>query len=304
MTGDGPTRESISPEAFGQEVRKAMNRSVVEYGHHPGREYTPAAFRHYVRRLALFGAMERLDFSTALDVGCAEGFFMGAIGERFGPEMWGVDISDAAVRKARDTLGTPVAAADALNLPLADGSFDLVYSTETIEHVLHPEKMISEMRRVARRWVVVTTPVSQSAHEHEPDFELKDEGHVNDFDQATMERLFGPGADLGSFRCNSTFALLKAVGRYLPAPLRDGFYRLDHWTARRLGGPHKAFTPLRNRDWLIIAPGDGHEAGPREWRCPICKGPLDQSADGLRCPADGNSYGFVSDGIPDFARAA
>jgi ubiquinone/menaquinone biosynthesis C-methylase UbiE len=280
-----------------------MNQSVVEYGHHPGREYTPAAFRHYVRRLALFDAMKGLDFDTALDVGCAEGFFMGAIRERFGATVWGVDISDAAVRRARETLSAPVAAADALSLPFADGSFDLVYSTETIEHVLHPDRMIAEMRRVARRWVVVTTPVSQSEHEHEPDFELRDEGHVNDFDQRTVERLFGPDADLRSFRCNATFALVKAMGRYLPSPLRDWFYRLDHWTARRFGGPHKRSKLLRNRDWLIIVPGDGHAAGAREWRCPQCRGALEQSDHRLNCPVDGSSYGFIADGIPDFAPA-
>jgi ubiquinone/menaquinone biosynthesis C-methylase UbiE len=280
-----------------------MNQGVIEHGHHPNtREYTPAAFRHYVRRLALLEAMAGLDFKTALDVGCAEGFFMDAIRERFGTEIWGVDISDAAVIKCREQLGAPVAAGDALSLPFADGSFDLVYSTETIEHVLHPDQMIAEMKRVARRWVVVTTPVSQSEHEHEPDFELKDEGHVNDFDRSAMVRLFGPDAHLGSFRSNATFALVKGFGRHLPAGLRDAFYGLDHWTAKRFGDPHKSFTPLRNRDWLIVAPGGGHEhAEAPEWRCPDCRGELEEANGEIRCVAEGRAFRLLAPGVPDFA---
>lgn len=298
------TRDSIAPEEFAQEVRKAMNQAVVEYGHHPGTEYTPSAFRHYVRRVALLGAMSKLDFRTALDVGCAEGFFMNALRERFGVDVWGVDISDAAVIKAREKLGVPVAAADALRLPFADGSFDLVYSTETIEHVLHPDRMVDEMRRVARRWVVVTTPVSQRPDEHEPDFELKGEGHVNDFDRATVARLFGPDAKLGSFRCNSTFAMVKGLGRHLPSPLRDGFYNLDHWAATRFGAPHRSFAPLRNRDWLIVAPGSGHDGGDPAWRCPECRGELTEAPEGLRCERDARNYRFIAPGVPDFAPAS
>lgn len=282
-----------------------MNQGVVEHGHHPGgREYTPAAFRHYVRRIALLDAMRDIDFKSALDVGCAEGFFMEAIGERFGAEMWGVDISDAAVLKCREYTGAPVAAGDALSLPFADGSFDLVYSTETIEHVLHPDQMLDEMRRVARRWVIVTTPVSQSDHEHEPDFELKGEGHVNDFDQATMVRLFGPDAKLGTFRCNATFALVKSFGRHLPAGLRDVFYKLDHWIAKRFGSPHKRFTPLRNRDWLIVARGGGQGEGAPEWRCPNCRGQLEEQDGELRCVSEGTSFRMIAPGVPDFAPSA
>lgn len=98
-------------------------------------------------------------------------------------------------------------------LPFADGAFDLVLSTETIEHDLDPQAMLAEMRRVCRGHVLVTTPVSQSEDEHAPDYELRSTGHVNDFDQASVRRLFGPDADVRTFRCNATFALLTAVGR-------------------------------------------------------------------------------------------
>jgi SAM-dependent methyltransferase len=297
------SREEISRSEFAQEVRKEMNRSVEVYGHHPGSEYTPAAFRHYIRRTALLAELKRIEFKTMLDVGCAEGFFMNAVRDQSGAETWGVDISDAAVRKARQNFGFNVAAADATNLPFADDTFDIVLSTETIEHVLDPDKMVAEMKRVARKFVIVTTPVSQSADEHEPDFELKEEGHVNDFDRASVAKLFGGDAKLGSFRCNATLAMIKAVGRFAPPPFRDLFYKLDHWVASHFGGPTRSFKPLRNRDWLIVAPTSAAQSNEPRWRCTSCGAAVTEQAEGgFRCE-NGHTYAAIAPGVPDFAVA-
>jgi SAM-dependent methyltransferase len=295
------SRRDVDPTEFAGRVRTAMNRGVGEHGHHPGAEYTPSAVRHYVRERALLRVMAGLSFETALDVGCAEGFFVASIRSRLGKEVCGVDLSDLAARTAAARLGGHFAAGDALRLPFADDSFDLAYSTETIEHVLDPERMIAEMRRVARRWVVVTTPVSESEDAHEPDFELREEGHINDFDRTAVRRLFGDGAGLGSFRCNGSFALVMGVGRYLPRPLRDSFYGFDNWLARRAGAPDHRLRGLRNRDWLIVA--ESRSSGPPvapAWACPRCHGPLEEAEGALRCPRDDVAYP-VLDGVPDFA---
>lgn len=163
---------ATDPEAFHAAVRHQTNAVVETHGHHPHHEYTPAAWRHYTRRRALLDRIKGLQFESVLDVGCSEGYFMSAIAEARGAEVWGIDLSDRSVAVAAARYGLPVAAAKATALPFADGAFDLVLSTETIEHVLDPEAMIAEMRRVSRRHVVVTTPVSQTEHEHEPDYEL------------------------------------------------------------------------------------------------------------------------------------
>jgi SAM-dependent methyltransferase len=296
-------RSSLSRSDFAGAVRSHVNERLEQHGHHPREGYTPLAFRHYVRRIAVLDALAQTPFQSALDVGCAEGFFMQAIHDRYGAEVWGVDISNAAVERLHDRLGFAAAAADAVHLPFADGAFDLVYSTEVIEHVLDPELMLAEMRRVARRMVLVTTPASQTPDEHEPDYELADEGHVNNFDRATVERVFGSDARLGSFRCNSSLALIVAVGRYMPAGIRDGFYAFDHLLAKRLGAPDHRFKPLRNRDWLITLPGSGRGEGRPGWRCPSCRGELTERADTLRCDGCGAVY-RASAGAPDFFEPA
>ncbi|HEV3321035.1 MAG TPA: class I SAM-dependent methyltransferase [Solirubrobacteraceae bacterium] len=296
-------REGLSREEFAHAVRESTNSALSTCDHHPHAGYTPAAFRHYIREVALLDALRSVDFVTALDVGCAEGYFMKAIRDRFGADVWGVDLSTTALAKARDKQGLEVAAAEATRLPFADGSFDLVYSTEVIEHVLDPDLMIAEMRRVSRGVVLVTTPVSQTEDEHEPDFALKAEGHINNFDPATVRRLFGPDAKLGSFRCNITLALIVGVGRHMPVGARDAFYRLDHLVSRRWGSPSHRLKPLRNRDWLILLPGVGRGEGPPRWRCPACHGGLERDSQTMRCASCSAVY-EVNGGVPDFFATA
>jgi SAM-dependent methyltransferase len=296
-------REPPAREEFVRSVRENMDAALATSDHHPHGGYTPAAFRHYIRELALLDALSKLEFRSALDVGCAEGYFMNVVRERFGADVWGVDISTAALAKAHELYGLTVAGADATRLPFADASFDLVFSTEVIEHVLEPDAMLAELRRVSRRVVIVTTPVSQSPDEHEPDYALKAEGHVNNFDPATVRRLFGPDATLGSFRCNATLAFVASVGRYLPRGLRDASYRLDHAVSQRWGSPDHRFKPLRNRDWLITTPAQQSAgespAAELQWRCPTCHGELASEPSALRCERCGSEFP-VSDGVPDF----
>lgn len=292
-------RDALSREAYASAVREAENTVLEQQDHQPHHGYTPAAFRHYVRQRALLSALASLTFESVLDVGCAEGYFMNVVRDRFGASVWGVDLSTTALQKAHDIYGFPVAAAEATRLPFADGSFDLVLSTEVIEHVLDPDLMIAEMRRVSRGTVLVTTPVSQSADEHEPDYELHAEGHINNFDPATVRRLFGEEATLGSFRCNATLALIVGIGRHLPSGMRDAFYDLDHAVSQHWGSPVHRLKALRNRDWLIVVPAADGADGTLEWRCPACHGELRRESEMLRCSSCETSYGLAGE-VPDF----
>jgi hypothetical protein len=51
-------RGSLSREEFAQAVRDGVNSGLSDCDHHPHDGYTPAAFRHYVRRLALLRPLE------------------------------------------------------------------------------------------------------------------------------------------------------------------------------------------------------------------------------------------------------
>jgi SAM-dependent methyltransferase len=96
-----------------------------------------------------------------LDAGCGEGIVYRAMRERGYDGQWvGFDFSRAAVEMARR--GSPEAAwihASAYELPFADGSFDLLFSSQVLEHLPDPVKPLRQYARVSRRWLLLSVPL-------------------------------------------------------------------------------------------------------------------------------------------------
>jgi ubiquinone/menaquinone biosynthesis C-methylase UbiE len=85
----------------------------------------------------------------ALDLGCGTGDFTALLAQA-GAHALGVDVAEAALARARaqhprlDFRLIPIDAP----LPFDDNSFDLVWSSEVIEHVADTGRWLSEARRV------------------------------------------------------------------------------------------------------------------------------------------------------------
>jgi ubiquinone/menaquinone biosynthesis C-methylase UbiE len=97
----------------------------------------------------------------ALDLGCGEGRFTEELA-RAGAVPVGVDVAQAALDRARakhPSLDFRLAPIDG-PLPLDDGSFDVVWASEVIEHVADTARWLSEVRRVLVPGgrLLVTTP--------------------------------------------------------------------------------------------------------------------------------------------------
>lgn len=90
----------------------------------------------------------RLD---VLDLGCGGGrsqdFFRQLRPEA---EWTGVDVESSPEVDARRRSDGRFVTFDGIHLPFEDGSFDLVYSNQVLEHVRHPEALLAEVRRVLR----------------------------------------------------------------------------------------------------------------------------------------------------------
>jgi ubiquinone/menaquinone biosynthesis C-methylase UbiE len=178
-----------------------------------------------LRRAFLLGRMRGGE--RVLDLGCGEGDFAAAAAEAGAAEVTGVDIAEAALRRARsrhpDLRFERVAPGEPL--PLEDASVDLVWCSEVLEHVVDTAHLLSEARRVVRTGglLLATTP----AHGR-----LRRLG----LGIAGWERHFDPrGADLRFYTARSLRELLIEFG-------------FDDVEVRGAGGP-----PLNRRHLFAAA---------------------------------------------------
>jgi len=98
------------------------------------------------------------DVRSVLDVGCGDGFVISGLDEKI--EAVGVDLSAEALKHVR----RPTKQASITELPFADGSFDLVMANDVLEHLGDADfaKATAELRRVSRRYVLVTVPFMEN----------------------------------------------------------------------------------------------------------------------------------------------
>ncbi len=96
-----------------------------------------------------------------LDLGCGEGSFAAALVDAEA-QVTMADVAQGALKRAR--VAAPGAVAVLLEedapLPFGDGSFDLAWCGETLEHVADVAGLAAELRRVVRPGgaLLVTTP--------------------------------------------------------------------------------------------------------------------------------------------------
>jgi SAM-dependent methyltransferase len=96
-----------------------------------------------------------------LDLGCGLGGYAHLLGTR-GHSVKALDVNPEYVRIARK-LGVDAATFDGGTIPLPDDAVDTVFMVEVLEHILAPERILAEARRVARRNVIITVPNNTQA---------------------------------------------------------------------------------------------------------------------------------------------
>ncbi|MDB5523155.1 MAG: putative methyltransferase [Rhizobium sp.] len=93
---------------------------------------------------------------SVCDVGCGTGALLSRIKTSSSfDRLTGVDF---VIDDASKLDGIEYVAAKIENLPFADGEFDTVICTHVIEHVLEYREAIAELRRIARKRLVIVVP--------------------------------------------------------------------------------------------------------------------------------------------------
>lgn len=92
-------------------------------------------------------------FGSILDIGCHSALFTQRIKQKINAKkIYGIDISQQAVLRARQRIPEGYfQVADAQDLPFEDNVFDAVFCLEVLEHLDHPERVVSEIKRVLKK---------------------------------------------------------------------------------------------------------------------------------------------------------
>jgi protein-L-isoaspartate(D-aspartate) O-methyltransferase len=120
----------------------------INYG---GYRYMPGRWEKVARALA-----EHYNIKPGqriLDIGCGKGYLLYDFTLVVpGVELYGIDISDYAIRDAKDEIKDRLRIGNATSLPWPDGHFDLAISIQTLHnlHCYDLDKALREMQRVAR----------------------------------------------------------------------------------------------------------------------------------------------------------
>ena len=133
--------------------------------------------------------------SSALDIGARDGFFSRLLSEYF-ETVTALDLEMPSFTYPR----VVNVAGDATRMPFPDASFDCVFCAEVLEHIPALEDACREIARVARHEIVIGVPHKQDTrvgrttclqcgNSNPP------RGHVNQFDERRLERLF-PGTSI------------------------------------------------------------------------------------------------------------
>jgi len=108
--------------------------------------------------------------SKILDVGCAKGFMLHDM-QRLIPnlQVYGVDISDYAIKHAKEEVRTHCQVANVTDLPFDNDSMDVVFSITTVHNLEGVElvKALQEIERVARCGSFITVDAYRNDEERE-----------------------------------------------------------------------------------------------------------------------------------------
>ncbi len=89
------------------------------------------------------------DIKTCLEVGCGDGMVSAALADK-GKQVMALDFSSDMFDPRAGKAGVKFITGDAEVLPVADNSVDLVFSFNSFEHIMNPEKAFNECLRVLR----------------------------------------------------------------------------------------------------------------------------------------------------------
>lgn len=233
--------------------RFQMKKDGVYYAHQPIYGYrTPYAdgsnIARYMVTHSIVNALGSYRFGNFIDIGGAEGYTAHVVKTLFGVNVASTDLSEKACEMAGKLFGIEALPCDIHHLPFADGAFDAVLCSETIEHVTDYKQAIDELLRITANVLVITVPhetpeiVAANIRNKVP------HGHIHYFNTQTLDYLNDRGYKV-SFK--KTLSPLLTIPRVLAEGCMkhksQWYYRLYN----RFTGILRKLTGIRTAHFLV-----------------------------------------------------
>ncbi len=155
-------------------------------------------FDHYQRskliQLLKFG--QYVGGRSVLEVGCGIGDLLLEMHKYQPKELYGVDSTAASIEFAKQYLkdiDVDLSVADAVNLPFPDNSFDVVLVMYELQHIDKDwmmKKVVNEVARVARHWVILVEETAPESYRHENIVRRTVDDYKNAFKNVEDSRFF------------------------------------------------------------------------------------------------------------------
>jgi len=141
--------------------------------------------------------------NTMLDVGCGEGVFGKSAKDKFGVEVWGIDINQRSVALAEEKLDRAFCNDVSLMMDdLPENYFDAIYFNDVLEHMVDPYSLLGALKSKLNTEGVVVASIPNVRYHRvltqillKRDFKYEkagvmDETHLRFFTQKSIQRMF------------------------------------------------------------------------------------------------------------------
>ncbi|PIR05760.1 hypothetical protein COV56_01080 [Candidatus Kuenenbacteria bacterium CG11_big_fil_rev_8_21_14_0_20_37_9] len=149
----------------------------------------PLVYRHRT-------ALDFIKDGKVLDLGCGDGLFIESLRDK-GIKGVGADFSRTAIEKCKKK-GLEVYLLDVgqKNIPIENNSFDYVVMLDVLEHLLCPEELLLEAKRISKKYLIISVPNFSSlparvqmAMGRVPENNKKNKGHAFWFNYSVLKAL-------------------------------------------------------------------------------------------------------------------
>jgi SAM-dependent methyltransferase len=228
------------------------HRSEGDWEDKGGRVQSRFFYRLAVREMpSWLTAAIRRNRLAVCDWGCALGDGTDALAHALGTSVTGIDFSEVAITKARESYSKPrFLAIDLLTEPICE-TWDVVFSSNTLEHFAEPWRTLASIARFATSVLVVLVPYREFERHHEHEYTFLDTNIPLSIDAFELRHvaLIDAASEPASM-WNGNQILLVYTSREFAEELRLclGDIRVDgDWTSKELERLRTEVTAWRSR---------------------------------------------------------